>query len=1127
MPIKVTNRRTGKEYFFPDYMSEEEIRQRMVSASDEELVTTDLLSAAQRGFAKHIPDIVDLGAGAVGLANDAIDLVTGEVKETPIEDDIREFGDKLRGKLAGESMMEHSDTFAEKTVEAAAGLPGVLLSFLPTTVGTGGLGTVGKAAVSMGIHGGLMSSGEGLTQTAMGAARGAAEGAAFGQMTKFAGGIPSIFARRVAHGAGSAGLVTGIGTLAGADFEDAAAQGLALGAMGFMNPGKSNQEKAYMRARKEVQERALKLMDKDKDLTSESAMLKAAEMMKLEQKEARTSEIEADPTKALKLKPEDPSLLTEDPSFTQVKGKVPPLSDRMVDQELQASTHRVRTKQYKEAFDAISDESFDRIKHTFHPVEIDKVLHEINNMSPAQKRAIAEAHGKEYLTANELVKAHIILKQYAHEQAHWYRTIREEYNAADMANNRPKAKELDAKMREAENDFVDTMATYVGLGKEWSKVGQARKVVYGDAPVGEKALQKVLSGKDVNPVPREIIQKIMQNPEDYRAAHQAIRAASNPSTQAYVYEAWINGLLSGPPTHFVNAASNLAVQIADTLVERPARIGFDTARHLAGGKKVARERYAAEMVGDMVGWWQGAKIGVKDFIEAMRDETYKQEISSKLDNPYYIIGTGRESSTAARVGGKITRMPSRILRASDLLFKAIGAQREGWATAYRLGRKKGLSGDKLGEFAVETMKNPDKVMLEQMHKGGTMVPKKLSDTMREYGELMTFTNKPNDITKWVMQSREKWSPVKWVIPFVRTPANIIRYASKRTPLGLNNAMKKYSQYRRGEIDAGVLADEAAGTLVGTVLTGMILAAAEGDIITGGGPTDWVEQQNKRQTGWQPYSIKMPNGEYYSYSRIEPMSTILGMAADARELREVESDEWANKMIAAVKENLTNKTFLTGIEALFSAVNNPDMFAAAYMKTMMGSMVPNVVNQVTNVIDPYSRETQAMELLHGIPEAAAKRMPLLSEQLPQRYAATGAPIEKPDRFLSGVIGDIARGISPIAKSKPKGAEAALEYEFDELSDFEGVPPSMPKRTIRLDWGFGRRENVKLTDEEYQVYVAFRQQATNVARQLVASQGWRDRPDWMRAQILSSLYRKYNSAARQRVNYSVRQRKFAEM
>jgi hypothetical protein len=231
----------------------------------------------------------------------------------------------------------------------------------------------------------------------------------------------------------------------------------------------------------------------------------------------------------------------------------------------------------------------------------------------------------------------------------------------------------------------------------------------------------------------------------------------------------------------------------------------------------------------------------------------------------------------------------------------------------------------------------------------------------------------------------------------------------------------------------------------------------------------------------------------------------------------------DKLVAAVKENLTNKTFLVGLENLAKAMSDPDMYAKAYFKQMIGTVVPNIVSQGANWADPYARHSEAFGMTGGVPDIVASRVPGMSQQLPLRYSSTGEALMRPQKAGEQTFGPVMRGLSPfnVGPGEPP-PERELERVMDNLKDYDGVPPPLPKRSRRLNMGFGRKQTVKLTEEEFGIHIKFRQMATDLIRDLVAKPSFQEMPEFLQARVISRIYRKLDSNASSMVNMMLRKR-----
>jgi len=277
--------------------------------------------------------------------------------------------------------------------------------------------------------------------------------------------------------------------------------------------------------------------------------------------------------------------------------------------------------------------------------------------------------------------------------------------------------------------------------------------------------------------------------------------------------------------------------------------------------------------------------------------------------------------------------------------------------------------------------------------------------------------------------------MKVLLPFVRTPANILRYTFERTPLA-----PLMSQVRADIAAGGARADLAYARMT----TGSMLMLTAADMamsgnITGGGPSDPREKAALMRTGWQPYSVKIGD-RWYAYNRLDPIGSLLGMSSDLVEVLinsdtddpNYDAEEASIAIVAAVGANVMNKTYLSGLADFFEAMGDPQRRAEGFVQRFAGSLVPAGVAEVARQVDPYNREVYSML------DAMKRRTPGLSEELPPRRDIWGRPIE----FKSG-IGWAYDVFSPIYSKKIK--PEPIDTEMLRLE----APVGTPSRKVVFD------------------------------------------------------------------------------
>jgi hypothetical protein len=517
------------------------------------------------------------------------------------------------------------------------------------------------------------------------------------------------------------------------------------------------------------------------------------------------------------------------------------------------------------------------------------------------------------------------------------------------------------------------------------------------------------------------------------------------------YELWINGLLSHPMSHIVNVSSN-ALTLAYTVPERALAAGVEAVRAgVAGG---GRQMFLREAKQDAYSIAGGLQSAWSRFLDVAK----KGDVG-KLDHPVSAL-----PDNVARF------MPTRGMAAEDAFFKGFIEHTELNRLAYRKARSEGLNGDDLKSRIVELTANPSKAMLE---------------AVANRGKYLTYQKELGEAGKWVMRGRDVVPGLKFFIPFIKTPLNIAKFGLERTPLEFPRIVAKAL---RGELKGAELSEQLAKPLMGSALGGTAYMLSEAGQLTGGMPKKKAEREERMNTGWQPYSVKVGD-TYVSYGRMEPLGMILGLAADfsqiQKEMTKEEQYNVAAGIMGAIKNNVTDKTFMQGFANLITAVNDPGRYGKNMVKSLAGSTVPAVVAGVERSIDPNIRD--AREVL----DAVMARIPGAAETLPPKLTVWGDPVTRTGTPVS-------RFVSPVQLSKEKGSP--IEKEVARLDIDVGLP--------------GRKVgNVELEQGQYWDMVKNAgQQAKGVLNDLASQPGWDETPDVVKEKLIRSVVDRFRDAER---------------
>ena len=478
------------------------------------------------------------------------------------------------------------------------------------------------------------------------------------------------------------------------------------------------------------------------------------------------------------------------------------------------------------------------------------------------------------------------------------------------------------------------------------------------------------------------------------------------------YELWINGLLSSPVTHAANFLGN-SLATALTVPERAIAAGIGALRK-SPTSKVASGEARAMVYGLTEGLADGLRAAGRAFM------TGEPSAATRLESNQYTKAIGGKL-------GEAVRIPGRLLMAGDELFKTIGSRMELHAQALRAAEREGLSGEARA------------VRARELANGGDFFKSPyIAEKAEQFGKHVTFVDRPWPLVQKLMELRNakgsdgRPTPGAWtakvVLPFIRTPGNIARFASERSLL----AIPKIIRMEKGaERDLAI-----AQATIGNAFAGLAALGTLDGTVTGGGPSDPDQQRILRQSGWQPYSIKAGD-RYFSYQRLEPLSMIVGSVADAVELyRDGAIDdkgleERALDIAIAMPKNLASKSFLQGIVDFAAIIDKREYegTAAKKLTQLAATFVPysNLAKHSAQFIDPTVREP------HGFLEHVSSRLPGLSRTLEPKRALYGEPITR-----EGAIGpDI---LSPVYTSTDRKDPVLSELARLKYS------PELPSRTI---------------------------------------------------------------------------------
>lgn len=257
-----------------------------------------------------------------------------------------------------------------------------------------------------------------------------------------------------------------------------------------------------------------------------------------------------------------------------------------------------------------------------------------------------------------------------------------------------------------------------------------------------------------------------------------------------------------------------------------------------------------------------------------------------------------------------------------------------------------------------------------------------------------------------------------IVPFLRTPWNLTMEGFSYIPgagiiikPGVTKTTKKVKvidgvpvttfetnivKMDRGEV--------AARQVIGAGMVAGMGALWANDRLTGSIPDSAADRAQWAANGKQPYSIKVGD-TWISYQRVDPFSTVLGLAADTFEMgRKLadgsiqpgkEIDETLAASWGMLKQNILQKTFMQGFADIAGALDSPAKLGT-YFDNLAKRHIPALSNTLARGFDPYEREAV------GTVDKLKQRVPGLRQTLPESYANYSADPNNPAPRETNVV-----------------------------------------------------------------------------------------------------------------------------
>ena len=219
----------------------------------------------------------------------------------------------------------------------------------------------------------------------------------------------------------------------------------------------------------------------------------------------------------------------------------------------------------------------------------------------------------------------------------------------------------------------------------------------------------------------------------------------------------------------------------------------------------------------------------------------------------------------------------------------------------------------------------------------------------------------NALNKIASKDTKTKIAVEALVPFKRTPANILETGVKYSPLGLINTITKNSvDLKQGKITSAQYLDNLSQGFTGTGLVAIGMLLKNMGLISGGDDDDKKSKFTKA-IGTQPYSITIGN-KNFTIDWLAPSVMPMFMGVEIADM--ISKKDWSlNSMSEHLGDLLEPIVNMSYLENITSAIDNYNYngiggLIEGFAQSYLLQYIPTAFGQAARLIDKTKRSTKA-------------------------------------------------------------------------------------------------------------------------------------------------------------------------
>lgn len=348
------------------------------------------------------------------------------------------------------------------------------------------------------------------------------------------------------------------------------------------------------------------------------------------------------------------------------------------------------------------------------------------------------------------------------------------------------------------------------------------------------------------------------------------------------------------------------------------------------------------------------------------------------------------------------------------------------------GTERGLKGDALG-FWIKS----------ELDKNGDLFKRATNQAGKNYANDILFKREfsKTNVASRVAAHYEHFvntNPIMRIVGqlFFRTPVRVFEEGIRLTP-GFQYLAPKFIGDLRGKNGMTAQVRAQGEAMLSYGITAGVIGMYSTGMITGSGPSDYKQRRMLEDTGWQPYSIRMSDGSWWSYRNMDPFATPIKIMVNLMdrmnelEYRRSQGEKTeghtahlqqyfgvaTGSMVQAIRDASLTTGFDQAMDIADALMQDDDATMGDQLAQWFGKkaqmLVPAMYSKTKNILNPTMRDPLTLDqyIMAKIDGEVGK--------VPAMYDVLGRPRTSPNPYSSFLF--------PVPTSKEMMNDGASEQE----------------------------------------------------------------------------------------------------